>query len=105
MTDFPVIRLEVQASKHSILSALSRHHEEVAAAVEAAVEEFDVSRAIRTEVERVVNAALRETIENGVRSTLTEIAWSDDLRSAIRRAIIEALTDDERIYERGKEGS
>jgi len=64
----PIVRLEVEYMKHSILHAFTEYSAQVDADVKAAVEKFcsgeNVSRIIHAAVETSLKAAINEQIES-----------------------------------------
>lgn len=90
--NIPMIRLEVQSMKHSMVAALSEHAARMDADLRAAVEQFcteeNLADIINQEAKRALDAALREEVQNFFK-------WNNNGRLAVRSAVYEHL---QRMY-------
>lgn len=86
----PIIRLEVEGMKHSILTALSRHSVEMDSMVQGAVEAFCTSEHINNIVKSEVNLQLELAVKAEVRSFFQ---YSGAGRKAVYEAVTKHLED------------
>lgn len=85
---YPVIRLEVERMKHSILVALSEHATTMDASVAKAVEAY----CTQENIDRVVWSAAKEALDSAVREEVREFfRYSKPGRQAVREAVFEYL--------------
>lgn len=91
----PIIKLEVERMKYSILTALSTHAVEMDSMVQAAVEAFctedNLHRIVREAVMQELNAAVREEVRNFFRCSAPG-------RQAVREAVIEHLNRQDEFW-------
>ena len=82
--NLPIIRLEIEGMKHSILHHLGLHNDEIARLVEReiddAIKNIDLRAKVRSEVERAVTKSIEEYFRYGGGA------------SAISQAVFESLT-------------
>ena len=98
--NIPIIRLEVEGMKRTILRALADHSMRIDASVQAAVETYctegNISVVVREEVKRQLDAAVKEEVRNFFQ-------YSKPGRQAVREAVIRYLNEWEK-YQSHDEG-
>jgi len=86
----PIIKLEIQGMKHTVLAALCEHAAKLDESIQKAVEEFcsegNVDQIIRQEADRMIAAVLKEEVQSF-------FGWSGAGRRAIREAVQERLSE------------
>ena len=86
----PIIRLEVERMKETIMMALADHSARIDADVQAAVDAYctegNVSAVVCEEVRRQLDAAVKEEIRNFFQ-------WSKPGRQAVKEAVYQHLAE------------
>jgi len=90
MNTIPVIRLEVERMKHSILAALTTHAAAMDTSVQAAIEAYCTPENINAVVRKAAMDALDAAVKEEVRSFFE---WSKPGRQAVREAVIQHLNE------------
>jgi hypothetical protein len=84
----PIIKLEIEGMKHTILTALMEETAAIDRGVQEALEklctEENIARIVHDEARRQIEAALKEEVQNFFR-------WSNAGRAAVREAVHEHL--------------
>jgi len=88
--NIPIIRLEVERMKHTILQALPQHAAAMDASVTAAIEAFCTQANIDSVVRVAAMEALNAAVKEEVRSFFQ---YSKPGRQAVREAVIEYLNE------------
>ena len=91
----PIIRLEVERMKHSILRALPEHAAAMDASVQAAIEAYCTPENIDSVVRKAATEALDAAVKEEVRSFFE---WSRPGRQAVREAVIHHLNEWEKYH-------
>lgn len=93
----PIIRLEVERMKETILQALPQHAALLDASVQAAIEAYctpgNIDAIAREEVRRQIDAAVKEEIR-------TFFQWSKPGRQAVKEAVYQHLEEWDRMRTR-----
>ena len=93
MNTIPIIRLEVERMKQTILQALPQHAAAMDASVQAAIEAYctpeNIESVIRQAAIQAIDAAVKEEVR-------TFFQYSKPGRQAVREAVIKHLEDWER---------
>ena len=86
----PIIRLEVERMKQTILAALPEHAAKMDASVQAAIEAYctpeNIEAVVRQAATEQLNAAVKEEVRNFFQ-------WSQPGRQAVREAVMKHLTE------------
>ena len=86
--NIPIIRLEVQGMKHTLLTALSQHSVEMEASVQQAVENFCTEKNLTA----IVNDAVKYEMDMAVREEVRNFfGFGKAGRRAVKEAILEHL--------------
>ncbi len=93
--NIPIIRLEIEGMKRTLMRALPEHAAEMDASVQAAVEAYCTPENIGAIIEKAVKDALDAAVKEEVR---TFFQWSNPGRLAVREAVIKHLDEWERIH-------
>lgn len=94
----PIIRLEVEGMKHTMLMALAEHTSKIDASVQQAIEEYCTDENINAIVKEEAKAALDNAVKEEVRNFFIR---SNAGRQAVREAVIEHLDRMDRLYGEG----
>ena len=86
----PIIRLEVERMKHSILTALSEHSAQLDESIQAAVEAYCTPENINAVVRKTAMEALDAAVKEEVRNFFQ---WSKPGRQAVREAVIHHMNE------------
>jgi hypothetical protein len=86
----PIIRLEVEHMKYTMLTALTQHAALMDKSIQQAVEEYCTEENINAIVNREASAQLESALKEEVRSFFS---FSGQGRAAVREAVIEALNE------------
>lgn len=80
----PMIRLEVEGMRYSVIHAFTMHSVEIQQALDKALEkalsDFDFAAVVKAEADRV----LRESVVKAVASVASSLMWSEPIASIIR---------------------
>jgi hypothetical protein len=94
MNTVPIIRLEVERMKYSILQALPQHAAALDASVQAAIEAFctpeNIDSIIRGAAMEHLNAAVKEEVRDFFRE-------SNPGRQAVREAVLQHLNEWDKV--------
>ncbi len=91
----PIIRLEVERMKQTILTALPEHAAAMDASVQAAIEAYCNAENIDAVVRKAATDALDAAVKEEVRNFFQ---WSQPGRRAVREAVINHLNEWERYH-------
>lgn len=86
----PIIRLEVEGMKHTLLTALSEHAARVDSGIQAAVEAYCTPENIQAVIDENVRQALDMALKEEVKSFFS---WSKPGRIAVKEAVHKRLND------------
>lgn len=78
--EIPIIRIEVDSLKRQIIGALLNHHDQIGAAIERQIREFDmdayIKRSVEIELPRILDAQVKQAIDHVVTDALrSPEAW------------------------------
>jgi dTDP-4-dehydrorhamnose reductase len=85
--NIPVIRLEVEGMKRSIVAALLEHQAKMDADVIAAVEAYCHPQ----NISRIIHEAARTALDNAIREEVKAFFWQGEGRKAVAEAVKETL--------------
>lgn len=85
--NIPVIRLEVEGMKRSIVAALLEHQAKMDADVIAAVEAYCHPE----NISRIIHEAARTALDNAIREEVKAFFWMGEGRKAVAEAVKETL--------------
>lgn len=95
MSYLPIIRIEVEGMKHSIMHALSTHAEEYEAYIQQELEALDVEAIIRAQVSktapRMIEAIIDMATEKAIRDALAQAQFSERMGEIVRGAVQGAI--------------
>lgn len=102
--NIPIIKLEIESMKHTIMQALPQHADTLSASVRTAVEAFCTPENIDAIISQTVSEIMNTAVKDEVRSFFQ---YSRPGRQAIREAVMQYLTkweNDRRTYEEARDG-
>ncbi len=95
MSQFPILRVEIEGSRHAILTALSGSHKEIEEAARKAIEGINIEEIVRAQVYSVVPVLLQKAVEQAVRDIISGIDFQWDelevVRERVRKELLEHL--------------
>ncbi len=87
----PIIRLELEGMRHSVLHAFMAHNTEIEGYVGEALKKTIENYNFLEEVRRFANAELHEAVKRAVVNAIGDILYNKDVQHAIKEAVIKAL--------------
>ena len=92
----PVVNIQVEGIRHTMMQALHSHHEEIEAHVDAALKQFDFSTVVKEEVQRSIGPVVSDVVRSMVREAVTDIVSNRELvtqlKSSISKVVIESMS-------------
>ena len=85
--EVPIIRLEVQGMKQTIMTALSEHSAQMDADIKAAVEEYCTDENLAV----VVKSAAFKHLDNAIKEEVKKFFWIGKGRKAVAEAVRESI--------------
>jgi hypothetical protein len=85
----PIIRMEVDGMRYSIIKALTNHAVEMDGQIQSAVDKYCTPE----NMARVIDAAAKTEIDNAIKAAIEQFYRYGDGRKAIASAVAEALKD------------
>lgn len=90
MSNVPVIKIEIERMKHTMLTMLSEHSAQLDADMRAAVESY----CSEGNIQRVINQAAREAMDAAIKEEVRRFfQYSGAGRAAIREAVLQHLNE------------
>jgi len=90
----PILRVEIEGVRHSLVQSLQASHDEFCQIVEEEVVALDIEQMIRSQVRqaipRMVQDIVDQTVDNLGRQVLAEARYSDAMGEIVRSAIDDA---------------
>ena len=91
MSPHPIIRLEIDHMRYSIIAGFNTYIDElkvnVDQAVASAIERFDFEK----EVGRIADGLLRKVVENALHSAFNELRWDKAMHEALVKHMMASL--------------
>lgn len=85
MNGMPILRLQVDGTRHAIVQALENHNREIEAAVEAQIATIDIAAIVEAEVNRHVQPIISEAVKSLVASAVADLDWNWDFRKHLAK--------------------
>ena len=89
--NLPVVRIELEGMKQTIIRAFTEESlkldADVEAAIHSAIKNFNIQRVIQVEAEEILARNIREQLDGAVRSLM----WDEDIRALLKRKLLQAL--------------
>lgn len=93
MDGMPIIKLEIQGMKHTVMVALSEHHARISEEVQHALEQACSESNIRTIVALQVNAEVRKVMKEEIHYYFSIGEGRDAIREMARQRLSAAIAD------------
>jgi hypothetical protein len=93
---YPIIRLQVEGMKHSILTAISAKHDDIEKIIETEISKINIEEIIIAEVRKTVpaaiEAAIQDQVRQGVRQAIDhEMIFSTHLSKKLSEVVCDHL--------------
>lgn len=81
--DFPILRIEIEHSRHVLLQALSKYEDGISEAMRAQIERQLTPENIQAMVEAAVRAELPGVIRGAIATAMTKMRWDETILNGV----------------------